>query len=120
MKLKICKGDTVEVIAGNDKGQRGEVQRVIRKKNEDGSYDPNRVYVIVAGVNLAIKHQRRTGRVNTQTGLRRKRRFISATSCWSAPMVARRAPATKSPPTERRPALIAGLGRLWRSPTRNK
>lgn len=68
MKLKIVKGDTVEVIAGNDKGQRGEVQKIIRKKNEDGSYDPNRVYVIVAGINLVIRHQRRTGRVNTQTG----------------------------------------------------
>lgn len=68
MKLKIVKGDTVEVIAGNDKGQRGAVQKIIRKKNEDGSYDPNRVYVIVAGINLVIKHQRRTGRVNTQTG----------------------------------------------------
>ncbi len=37
MKLKICKGDTVEVIAGNDKGHRGEVQRVIHKKRPDGS-----------------------------------------------------------------------------------
>ena len=68
MKLKIHKGDTVEVIAGNDKGHRGEVQRVIRKKNEDGRYDPNRTYVIVAGANLVIKHQRPTGRVRTQTG----------------------------------------------------
>lgn len=68
MKLKICKGDTVEVIAGNDKGHRGEVQRVIRKKKKDGSYDPNQVYVIVAGANIIIKHQRATGRVNTQTG----------------------------------------------------
>jgi len=68
MTLKICKGDTVEVIAGNDKGQRGEVQRVILKKNKDGSYDPNRVYVIVAGANIVVKHQKRTGRVNTQTG----------------------------------------------------
>ena len=68
MKVKICKGDTVEVIAGDDKGHRGEVQRIIRKKNKDGSYDPNRVYVIVAGANLVIKHQRATGRVNTQTG----------------------------------------------------
>lgn len=68
MKLKICKGDTVEVIAGNDKGHRGEVQRIIRKKNKDGSYDPNRVYVIVAGANIVVKHQRPTGRVNTQTG----------------------------------------------------
>ncbi|MCB0081319.1 MAG: 50S ribosomal protein L24 [Caldilineaceae bacterium] len=68
MKVKIRKGDTVQVIAGNDKGHQGEVQRVIRKKNKDGSYDPDRVYVIVAGANLIIKHQRATGRVNTQTG----------------------------------------------------
>jgi len=68
MKLKICKGDTVEVIAGDDKGHRGEVQRVLRKKNKDGSYDPNRVLVIVAGANMIVKHQRATGRVNTQTG----------------------------------------------------
>ena len=68
MKLKICKGDTVEVIAGNHKGHRGDVQRVIRKKNKDGSYDPERVYVIVAGAKIVVKHQRPTGRVNTQTG----------------------------------------------------
>ena len=68
MKVKIQKGDTVEVIAGDDKGHRGTVQQVIRKKNKDGSYDPNRVYVIVAGANLVVKHQRRTPSVRTQTG----------------------------------------------------
>ena len=68
MKVKISKGDTVEVIAGNDKGHRGEVQQVIRKKNKDGSFDPNRVYVIVAGANLVTKHQRRTPNVRTQAG----------------------------------------------------
>jgi large subunit ribosomal protein L24 len=68
MKVKINKGDTVEVISGNDKGRRGEVQHVIRHKNEDGSYDPNRVFVIVTGANLVIRHQRPTGRVGTQTG----------------------------------------------------
>lgn len=68
MGLKITKGDTVEVIAGNDKGQRGTVQRVIRRKTKSGEYDPNRVYVIVSGVNIVIKHQRPTGRVRTQTG----------------------------------------------------
>ena len=68
MNVKISKGDTVEVISGDDKGHRGEVHRVIRKKNKDGSYDPDRVYVIVAGANLVIRHQRRTGRVGTQTG----------------------------------------------------
>ncbi len=68
MNVKISKGDTVEIIAGNDKGQRGEVQRVIKKKYPDGTYDPNNVYVLVAGANLMIKHQGRTGRVQTQTG----------------------------------------------------
>jgi large subunit ribosomal protein L24 len=68
MNLKISKGDTVEVIAGDDKGHRGEVQQIIRKKNKDGSFDPNRVFVIVAGANLVIKHQRRTPNVRTQTG----------------------------------------------------
>ena len=68
MKVKINKGDTVEIIAGDEKGVRGEVQRVIRKKNTDGTYDPNKVYVIVAGANKVIRHQRPTGRVGTQTG----------------------------------------------------
>ena len=68
MGIKINKGDTVEVIAGDDKGHRGEVQQVIRKKNKDGSYDPEKVFVIVAGANLVIKHQRRTPNVQTQAG----------------------------------------------------
>ena len=68
MNLKIKKGDTVEVITGDDKGHRGEVQKVIRRKTKDGAYDPNKVYVLIAGANLAIKHQKATGRVRTQTG----------------------------------------------------
>ena len=69
MKLDIKKGDTVEVIAGNYRGERGEVQTVIRKKDKDGRYDPNEVYLVVAGVNLIKKHQRRTGNVRTQVGI---------------------------------------------------
>ena len=68
MKVKITKGGTVEISAGDDKGHRGEVQRVIRRKNTDGTYDPNRVFVVVTGANLVIRHQRPTGRVGTQTG----------------------------------------------------
>jgi large subunit ribosomal protein L24 len=68
MNLKIKKGDTVEVIAGDDKGHRGEVQKVIKRKTKEGVYDPNKVYVLIAGANLAIKHQKSTGRVRTQTG----------------------------------------------------
>ncbi len=50
MKVKIRKGDTVEVISGRleDKGKRGEVIRVI----------PDEQRVVVQGVNLRKKHQR--------------------------------------------------------------
>lgn len=68
MKVKIQVGDTVEIVAGEDKGERGEVQQIIRKKDKSGKPDPNRVYVMVAGANIVIKHQGRTGQVQTQTG----------------------------------------------------
>ena len=50
MKFKIRKGDTVEVITGNeeDKGKRGEVIKVM----------PGEHRVVVQGVNLRTKHQR--------------------------------------------------------------
>ena len=50
MKLKIRKGDTVEVISGRleDRGKRGEVIRVI----------PENARVVVQGVNMRKKHQR--------------------------------------------------------------
>ncbi len=57
--MKIRKGDTVEVIAGNYKGVRGTVNAVLREKER----------VIVAGVNIVKKHQRATGDVRTQTGI---------------------------------------------------
>ena len=46
--MRIKKGDLVEVIAGNYKGVRGEVQRVIPDENR----------LVVKGVNLVKKHQR--------------------------------------------------------------
>lgn len=50
MKLKIRKGDTVEVMSGKeiDKGKRGEVIRVLPKNGR----------VVVQGVNMRKKHQR--------------------------------------------------------------
>ncbi|MBI5303559.1 MAG: 50S ribosomal protein L24 [Chloroflexi bacterium] len=56
---KIRKGDTVQVIAGNDKGKRGEVHAVMPKKNQ----------LIIAGIKMVKKHQKRTGDVRTQTGI---------------------------------------------------
>ncbi len=70
--MYIKKGDLVEVVRGKDRGKRGEVQRVVRGKYKygrlKGQHDPNHDRVVVAGVNLIIKHQRPTGRVQTQTG----------------------------------------------------
>jgi len=50
MKLKIRKGDQVEVISGqqDDKGKRGEVIKVL----------PDEERVVVQGVNMRTKHQR--------------------------------------------------------------
>ncbi|HWQ83938.1 MAG TPA: 50S ribosomal protein L24 [Anaerolineales bacterium] len=50
MKVKIRKGDTVEVISGRleDKGKRGEVIKVL----------PEESRVVVQGVNIRKKHKR--------------------------------------------------------------
>ncbi len=58
---KIKKGDTVEVVSGNDNGERGAVQRVLTKSNR----------IVVIGVNTVKKHQRpmRAGRGQVQPGI---------------------------------------------------
>ena len=57
MRVKIRKGDTVEVISGRleDKGKRGEVINVLTKENR----------VVVQSVNIRTKHQKQ---VQTQAG----------------------------------------------------
>jgi large subunit ribosomal protein L24 len=50
--LKVKKGDIVKVIAGNDRGKRGEVMRVLPEKQR----------LIVKGVNIITRHQRPTAR----------------------------------------------------------
>ena len=44
--MKIKKGDTVEILAGNDKGKQGEVLEVIPKSEK----------ILVKGVNVRKKH----------------------------------------------------------------
>jgi large subunit ribosomal protein L24 len=58
---RIKKGDTVEVLSGNDWGLRGTVQRVLPKKDR----------VVVSGINTVKKHQRpmRAGRGQIQPGI---------------------------------------------------
>ena len=52
---KIKKGDAVVVLAGRDKGKRGEVIEVIPKENR----------ALVRGINMVRRHQRQSG---TQEG----------------------------------------------------
>ena len=53
--FKIKKGDQVTVIAGRDKGKKGDVLRVLRKENR----------VLVQGVNMVKRHQ---GATQTSAG----------------------------------------------------
>ena len=48
--MRIKKGDTVIVIAGKDKGKKGEVIKAMPKENR----------VIVEGINIQTKHQKQT------------------------------------------------------------
>jgi large subunit ribosomal protein L24 len=50
--MKVRKGDTVVVIAGNDKGKQGEIKEVLGAENR----------VVVAGINLRWKHRKPTQR----------------------------------------------------------
>ncbi|MCC7165166.1 MAG: 50S ribosomal protein L24 [Anaerolineae bacterium] len=60
MMNKIKKDDTVKVLSGEDKGKTGVVQYVYPKKER----------VVVAGINMMKKAQRRApGQVRTQTGI---------------------------------------------------
>jgi large subunit ribosomal protein L24 len=65
MPRRVRKGDVVAVIAGDDKGKRGRVLRVIEDKNR----------VVVEGVNLVHKHLRRSQQ-NPQGGRIRKEAAI--------------------------------------------
>ena len=60
MAMRIKKGDRVVVLSGKDKGKTGEVTRSMPK---DGK-------VVVAGVNIAVRH-RKASQANPQGGLER-------------------------------------------------
>jgi large subunit ribosomal protein L24 len=57
VKLKIRRGDKVVVLAGRDKGKRGEVVKAFPADNK----------VVVQGVNMVRKHQKQTP--NQQGGI---------------------------------------------------
>ena len=61
IKMRIKKGDTVQVIAGKDKGKTGEVLRTLPDENR----------VVVQGINLRTRHLKptqegETGRIVTE------------------------------------------------------
>lgn len=56
--MHVRKGDTVEVIAGKEKGKRGKVMRLLTEKNR----------VIVERINMVKRHTRATQR-NPQGGI---------------------------------------------------
>jgi large subunit ribosomal protein L24 len=72
--MKIRRGDTVEIIAGDELGLRGTVRDVLRGWNVNRKHgrvgrDPNKDRVIVGGRNIIKKHQRPISQTRTQTGI---------------------------------------------------
>lgn len=71
---KIKKGDTVQVISGNEVGARGEVDRVIPawridRFNRRTGRNPGGDKLLVRGINIRKKHQRAISQTRTQTGI---------------------------------------------------
>ncbi len=58
---RIKKGDTIEVVTGDERGARGVVQRVFPRKSR----------VVVQGINIVKKHQRpvQAGRGQVKAGI---------------------------------------------------
>jgi large subunit ribosomal protein L24 len=72
--MKIKRGDTVEIISGDELGERGTVREVLRgwkvdRKRQRIGRDPNKDRVIVGGYNIIKKHQRPISQTRTQTGI---------------------------------------------------
>ncbi len=65
MAAKIRKGDRVQVLAGRDKGRRGEVLAVLPKANR----------AVVQGVNIVKRHQKPQG-INQPGGIEEKEASI--------------------------------------------
>ena len=64
-KFKIKVGDTVKVIAGDDKGTEGKVLQIIKDKNR----------AVVEGVNMVSKHTKPSAQ-NPQGGIVKKEASI--------------------------------------------
>jgi large subunit ribosomal protein L24 len=72
--MKIRRGDTIEIISGDERGLRGTVREVVRgwkldRKRQRIGRDPRKDRVIVGGRNIIKKHQRPISQTRTQTGI---------------------------------------------------
>jgi len=65
--LKVLKNDTVEVRAGKDRGKRGKVLRVLPEEHK----------VLVEGINIVVKHRRRTNQEQQHEGRMKVERPIA-------------------------------------------
>lgn len=71
---RIKKGDTVQVITGNEIGARGEVEKVlvdwyVDRNNRRLRRNPDGDKLVIHGVNIRKKHQRPVSQTRTQTGI---------------------------------------------------
>lgn len=71
---RIKKGDTIQVITGNEIGARGEVEKVlvdwyVDRDNRRIRRNPDGDKLVVRGVNIRKKHQRPISQTRTQTGI---------------------------------------------------
>jgi large subunit ribosomal protein L24 len=68
-RVKLRKGDEVEVIAGEDRGKRGKVLKVFRERNR----------VVVEGINFIRRHSR-ASQANPQGGIVSKEAAVHASN----------------------------------------
>ena len=74
-KINIKKGDTVVVIAGEDKGKTGRVLAVLRDKDR----------AIVEGVNIVTKATKPSAQYPQGGLVKKEAPFTSLTSTWPTP-----------------------------------
>ena len=72
--MKIRRVYSVDIISGDERGQRGPVRDVVRgwkvdRKHRRIERDPSKDRVIVGGRNIVKKHQRPISQTRTQTGI---------------------------------------------------
>lgn len=81
--MRIRVGDTVEIISGNDSGQRGKVMKIVSKHGK----------VVVEGMNRAFKHLKRSqknpqgGRLSKEMPLQASNVMLVCSACSQASRV---------------------------------